>query len=448
MLIATLLNAMGLSAVQQPSLALPLSTPACKINTLDFHFRVGLILHRLQRNIVFTPSPLFATERLTAVKGSSFTPRLCRQNRAPATIKQPSHPPEILLSSTIPFSFSVSLLFDDAGMLCIQRVTKANKRVRSPVLRSFCLSEHLSKCSYRLLADINSHHSPHTRTQVRTMVCRILFPMCWKHKLCELYPIANTVQATPNGVEFRYIERREVKKIPRPEAVVAIYNDKKVWARDYGTGGIKYFAEGFTAPIPQGRITSWLPVFQQESPHERRSMIRATLSEYTESHTEDLNSNSNTGNQEPKSDTPSINAPSVYTPETPDQELLDLFLKDKSVPVEAAAILVGCARGRLKHDGVPVPGSVIIESKTESLRTGLHPWRTKPYSNFRTATKSSGGTSKKRKREDASSPAPQESMWEGIWQRLVQMGLPPELQDYRTRLEECWNEAEKRVKRF
>ena len=137
----------------------------------------------------------------------------------------------------------------------------------------------------------------------------------------------------------------------KPEAVVASYKDKKVWARDNGKGGIKYFAEGLTTQIPQGRITSWLSVFQQETSHERRSMIRATLSEYTESHTEELNTNSSTGIQEPKSDTPSIDAPSVYTPETPDLELLASFPKDKPVPDEAAARLVGYAKESLTHDG-------------------------------------------------------------------------------------------------
>ena len=84
------------------------------------------------------------------------------------------------------------------------------------------------------------------------------------------------------------------------------------------------------------------------------------------------------------------------------------------MPDEAAATLVGHAKGRLEHDRVPVPANVLIESKAESLTTGMPPWIIRLYSEFCTTTKTFGETTRKRKRENVSSSAPQELIWEGI----------------------------------
>ena len=109
---------------------------------------------------------------------------------------------------------------------------------------------------------------------------------------------------------------------------------------------MKYYL-GDAKVIKQEKITSWLPAFQQK---ERSWMIRATLAEHIASHPEALETSASRGVQDSSSD-----APNVYLSGTPDEDLLETYLEDDSIPDEAAATLIGDAKGRLKHDGVPVP---------------------------------------------------------------------------------------------
>ena len=252
------------------------------------------------------------------------------------------------------------------------------------------------------------------------------------------------MQATSEGVQIRWASRRMSKKGHKTlkrgaEVLVARHDGEDVWARDNGKkGGMKYYL-GDTKVIKQQDVTSWLPAFQRK---ERRWVIKAALAEHNKAHPEELETSPSPGAKKSSSDTTS-----VYMPGTPDEDLLDTYLKDDLVPDEAAATLIGDARGRQQHNGISVPAKVIIESKARSLITASPPWLIFPYSIFCETIKSCGENPKKRKREDVPSSALQESMWEGIWQRLVNMSSLERQSDLK-RLEEDVRLAGERMRAF
>ena len=118
--------------------------------------------------------------------------------------------------------------------------------------------------------------------------------------------------------------------------------------------------------MPQRNIESWEPAFQL-STDKRRRMIRNILSE-AKAHTEPLTGNSSMS---------SMNAHRVHMLKS-DEQLLKDFQMMESLPDGPMAAFVGAARGRLGHDGLPVPPAVVVDAKAELLTCGRLPWKTTP----------------------------------------------------------------------
>ena len=204
------------------------------------------------------------------------------------------------------------------------------------------------------------------------MVSSIMLPLCLKHNLRVLYTRANTVQVDFKGVEFRShphrLSRTTGLKV-KPGAFVASYNDEKVWVRDNERDGLMYTRDK-GKKIAQRYITSWLPGLDMSTKAERDEMIRDRLSAFAEEHAEGgLTTDGSTTPNHNGSDTPS-----AYTTIMSDEELLKLYYEDDSVPDEAAATLIGEAKGQ--SDGMSsVSFSVVIKAKRTALELGINnPW--------------------------------------------------------------------------
>ena len=85
-------------------------------------------------------------------------------------------------------------------------------------------------------------------------------------------------------MERRVSKRDRNTTVGAWEALVGMCGDRKAWVRDTGSGGLKCFLEGDQSPTPQADIKSWLPPFHEGTSKERKTMIRAAITEYTDLH--------------------------------------------------------------------------------------------------------------------------------------------------------------------
>ena len=210
---------------------------------------------------------------------------------------------------------------------------------------------------------------------------------------------------------------------------------KKIWARNNTPGRLSFYTKDSGGAIAKDKIKLWLPVFAGVTSAARREIILKHLSNYEALHLNassyDLDIHSNTSTPS-KRDIPCDG--SIYTAEMSDLELLQLYHDTKSVPGDAAATLIGEAKGR-STGRVSVPSIVVIEAKREALSRNIDPWLMGPYTGHLSSETDS--TSPKRKRSPIPPPAsataqkrkrspspPPISDSDRQWDRIIASGVP------------------------
>ena len=221
----------------------------------------------------------------------------------------------------------------------------------------------------------------------------------------------------------------------KPELHVGTDKEKEIWARNNTLGELSFYTKDIGGVITKDKIKSWLPVFAGVISAARREIILKHLLNYEALHLNassyDMDIYSNTSTL-PKRDIPCDD--SIYTAEMLDLDILQLYHDTKSVPDDAAATLIGEAKGR-STGSVSVPSIVIIEAKREALHFRGDPWSMAPYISHLSSVTDS--TSPKRKRSPIPPPAsataqkrkrspnpPPISDTDRQWDQLIASGVP------------------------
>ena len=239
-----------------------------------------------------------------------------------------------------------------------------------------------------------------------------------------------------NDIEFRYNLRRQSRgKPPMRKAEVCVATDKevKIWARDNVRGGVCLYRHGEGQPLAERHVSSWLPPFNKADKRERNHFIKDQLAEITAErpYNPDIEASM------------TIDVPTVYTDAQPSVDILRLFHDDKLAPDEAAAVLIGEAKGN--SEGISaVPASVVIDTKREALRRGIKdPWLAYPYVEY----KDHGYAPAEKpcnKRKRSESPPPKSSA-QRDWDFLFADSLTPKLAEMHMKIqalvESCFAEA-------
>ena len=248
----------------------------------------------------------------------------------------------------------------------------------------------------------------------------------------------NISQTADQDLVFRWHERRSSKGKPpvfKSELYVGTDKEKKIWARNNTPGGLSFYTKDIGGAIAKDKIKSWLPAFAGKTSAVRREIILNHLSDHEalqlNASSYDVDTQSNTSTPS-KRDTPYED--SIYTAEMSDLEILQLYRDTKSVPDDAAATLIGEAKGR-STGRVSVPSIVVIEAKRIALYISGDPWSTPPYTSHLISETDS--TSPKRKRSPIPPPAsataqkrkrspspPPISDSDRQWDRIIASGVP------------------------
>ena len=201
----------------------------------------------------------------------------------------------------------------------------------------------------------------------------------------------------------------------KAEVCVATSNGVKIWARDNVGGGICLYKNGEGKPYAEKLVSSWLPPFITADKADRKRRIRDRLAEFAAKYPYKPDTDANM----------TLDVATLYTDAQPAVEILRLFHDDKLAPDEAAAVLIGEAKGN--SEGISaVPASVVIDTKRVALRNGIKdPWLAEPYHQYTEHGYALGEeTSRKRKRSEtppATSPA------QRYWDDFYAASLTPKM---------------------
>ena len=209
----------------------------------------------------------------------------------------------------------------------------------------------------------------------------------------------------------------------KAEVCVANSNGVKIWARDNVRGGVCLYKNNEGKPHAEKLVSSWLPPFSTVDKADRKGLIRDQLAEFDAKfqYKPDIEA------------TMTLDVATLYTDAQPAVEILRLFHDDKLAPDEAAAVLIGEAKGNSEGTSA-VPASVVIDTKRVALRNGVKdPWLAEPYMQY-TEHGYAPGEEPCRKRKRSKSPSPT-STAQREWDYLYANSLTPKMAEVHKKIQ-------------